>query len=918
MGWTDTVLGGTVDFQIERYTGEAWEDTGWADRLSNIGRVSRRMGANWAGEFEAGQWTCNLGDTDYEIWGSLSSLINQKLRFSVRIDGGAWDVQFTGRVVDEQVKDSVFDLNLTDFFEDIKNAHFEWDYASLNMHVQGVSGTEVRFTLENVFQGSFCNGGTVGTGGQIVKFSLGDYSYPVQEEIENETAFLVKSATWSNSVGTIRLSSKPLTTGSGWYSYIRRDLVYSGNPGEIILNILTGTNTNLEWSTDEIDMELWGSGTNSYLLFDFGGTIQGDETPDPGVVLQTLKEICQSSLSEIWFNASGTFSWSAWRPRFAENVYHYREGSQVNNVSWSSSINDIYTRIEVRYGFQSAGDNKYGAVVSRNFPETATTFNYLNRTGTIETQWISNIDEAAVIRDRMGIYYKKGVPQISFESPLFALEGTLDSLIDITARSGSLAANAFEIRSLDKDFNKGQIGIEAIDVGRVYDGKGFARWEDGTVNGTGVPSDTEGSTLVSGTSKSGWAWFNSAENEIGNLSFCLGDGAGTVFFDTDIILSEGDFFTTAPAKGTVSKNLGVGDAPAFLGVNESTGYTYVTNSGDDTVTVIHPTTKAVVATVSVGSNPQGIDVDESGGLVFVADNGDDTVSVIHVASHTLSATIGVGGDPQGLCVEDTLQKVYVTNDGDDTVSVIHLPSQTVSTTISVGDRPYAVRSDETAVRTFVCNMDDDTVSVIDSASDTVSVVVSVGSGPLAVDVDESEGWAFIVCGADNAVHVIHIASDTVSAILTVGVSPSDVACDETDGLTYVTSDSDDLITVIHTNSLTISYTISIVNPFGIVNDEGRGQTFVSRQSDDAVTIIDPVTNNWELLYASTSLSPGTMVVVRGTETTYGQCMLVDQPVYIAGSQMPPMEWLSGKIQGTNAGTVRNIDADLYGTVFRWF
>jgi YVTN family beta-propeller protein len=916
MGWDNTILGGTVDFRIERYVGTAWQDTGWADRLSVIGRVSRRLGANWQGGFEAGQWTCGFADTDYNIWGSLASLLNQKLRFSVRVDGSAWDSQFTGRVVDESVKDSSFSMVLIDLFEDVKNSYFIWDYEDASLRIDAISGSNVIYTDESDFQDGFCTlGGTQGTGGEMVKFWMDSVTAPIGKKIHSLPGYLVKSATWSGGVGTLELSINPQGVGSGWYTFIRQDLIFSGNPGQIIYDILTGTNTNLQWTADDIDMNLWGSGTNSSFLFDFSGTIEGNETANPGDVLQTLKELCQSSLSDMWFNASGEFSWAAWRPRFPQTLYHYREGSQVSDLEWSSNVSDIVTESIVRYAFQITDDYKWGGEIKRNFPETVSTFNRLDRAGTLETKWIYNVDEAVVIGDRIGIYHKKGLPKVSFNSPLFGLVGTLASLIDITSRSGSLATTPFEIRSIDIDFSRAIIGFEAVDATKKYGLKGFARWEDGSVSGTGVPSD-RGTSLVSGTSKSGWSWFNSDGNRVGTTKLCLDNSGGTLYYAGS--LAEGDFFTIPPTKGTVSNNVGVGDAPTLIGLNESTGFTYVGNSSDDSVSVIHPTTKAVVITVGVGDNPKGLDIDENGGKVLVANSDADTVSVIHIASHTVSATISVGGGPWGVAVEDTLGKAFVTNTDDGTVSVIDLASNTVSAVISVGSDPLGIRSEETSAKTYVCNFGSDAVSVIDSTSNTVSATISVGQGPRSLDYDEGEGYAFVVCSTDSAVHVIHMASSTISAILTVGVDPREIACDETAGLTYVTSITGNAVTVIHSDSLTISYTISLAGPYGVVNYEADEQTFVAKQAADEVAIIGPETNNWELLYASTSLSPGTMVVVRGTETTYSQCMLINQPIYIAGSQMPPMEWLSGKIQGTSAGTVRNIDADLYGTVFRWF
>src|ERR1044072_2664410 len=68
---------------------------------------------------------------------------------------------------------------------------------------------------------------------------------------------------------------------------------------------------------------------------------------------------------------------------------------------------------------------------------------------------------------------------------------------------------------------------------------------------------------------------------------------------------------------------------------------YVTNSGNNTVSVIDTATNTVVATIPVGS-PQGIAVTPNGAFAYVANADSNTVSVISAASNTVVATVAVG------------------------------------------------------------------------------------------------------------------------------------------------------------------------------------------------------------------------------------------------------------------------------------
>ncbi len=74
---------------------------------------------------------------------------------------------------------------------------------------------------------------------------------------------------------------------------------------------------------------------------------------------------------------------------------------------------------------------------------------------------------------------------------------------------------------------------------------------------------------------------------------------------------------------------------------------------------------------------------------YITNSNDNTVSVINVATNTVTATIAVGAQPQGVSVSPDGNKVYVANYGSNTVSVINTATNTVTATITVGSQPYA-------------------------------------------------------------------------------------------------------------------------------------------------------------------------------------------------------------------------------------
>jgi YVTN family beta-propeller protein len=124
-------------------------------------------------------------------------------------------------------------------------------------------------------------------------------------------------------------------------------------------------------------------------------------------------------------------------------------------------------------------------------------------------------------------------------------------------------------------------------------------------------------------------------------------------------------------------------------VTPNGAYAYVSNYGDDSVSVIRTSDNTVIDTdpstveidpILVGDGPFGISVTPNGAYAYVNNYHDNTVSVIRTSDNTLVDTdpntveidpIPVGNQPYGgIAVSPDGNFVYVGNYGDGTVSVI--------------------------------------------------------------------------------------------------------------------------------------------------------------------------------------------------------------------------------------------------------
>ncbi|MEU9048496.1 YncE family protein, partial [Kitasatospora sp. NPDC048343] len=86
-------------------------------------------------------------------------------------------------------------------------------------------------------------------------------------------------------------------------------------------------------------------------------------------------------------------------------------------------------------------------------------------------------------------------------------------------------------------------------------------------------------------------------------------------------------------------------------------------------------------TVAVGSFPTGVAITPDGLHAYVTNEGDNTVSVIDTATNTVTATVVVGTGPFDVAVTPDGLHAYVTNEGDNTVSVIDTATNTVTATV---------------------------------------------------------------------------------------------------------------------------------------------------------------------------------------------------------------------------------------------
>jgi YVTN family beta-propeller protein len=327
----------------------------------------------------------------------------------------------------------------------------------------------------------------------------------------------------------------------------------------------------------------------------------------------------------------------------------------------------------------------------------------------------------------------------------------------------------------------------------------------------------------------------------------------------------------------VSENIGAGQQPVAIAVNEAAGKIYVVNHDSGSVTVIDGKTRTAVATIPTGRGPEGIAVNPVTNRVYVANAGDNSVTVIDGATNTVVAAVLTGRYCQALAVNPTTNKIYVANNYGHSVTVIDgatnetaivrvgqgprgIAVNTVTNkiytvnygskdatiidgatnsaaSVPTGKHPWALAVDSRANKTYVVNEDSATVSILDGPTGAVKDVV-VGDVPFAVAVNPATGKAYVLTYGADAMVVIDGFSGTVAKTLTLASHPSAIAVSPRTNQIYIASQKTASVLVVDGGTNAIAATLSTGTlPYAMAIDSVANQAYVANFSSGSATVI---------------------------------------------------------------------------------
>jgi YVTN family beta-propeller protein len=255
--------------------------------------------------------------------------------------------------------------------------------------------------------------------------------------------------------------------------------------------------------------------------------------------------------------------------------------------------------------------------------------------------------------------------------------------------------------------------------------------------------------------------------------------------DTDHV----SFVNTATNK-LVGGPVEAGDGPTSVAITPDGKYAYVTDSEDETVSVIEIGLRHNVATIEkVGEEPSGIAITPDGKYAYVTVGGGNKVAVISTQTKKVVKSLAVGLKPTGVAISSTGKFAYVANYLDNDVEVINTETMTLAPggPIKVGKGPMGIEFTPGGTAYVVDELGME-VSAINTATRNVTgIPLSKESGePQGIAISPDGTEAYVVGLGTGPISVLNTGTNRVTDEIEVAGEPQEVAFAANGKTVYVT------------------------------------------------------------------------------------------------------------------------------------
>ncbi|MBL4615978.1 MAG: beta-propeller fold lactonase family protein, partial [Magnetovibrio sp.] len=181
---------------------------------------------------------------------------------------------------------------------------------------------------------------------------------------------------------------------------------------------------------------------------------------------------------------------------------------------------------------------------------------------------------------------------------------------------------------------------------------------------------------------------------------------------------------THPGNGGVSivdlvtydvKLVRTGPVPNFAVAAPDGGAVYVSNAGNNTISMLDTKRWIVRWNIEVGDGPEHMVLSADGYYLFVNNTGDGTVSMVSLPQGTVEKTFSIGGYLHGIDLSEDGKTLFVAGRDTNKISAIDLKSGAIKNQ-SLSPAPYHLATIKGTGKLYISSADDDKIWVVDQKS----------------------------------------------------------------------------------------------------------------------------------------------------------------------------------------------------------
>jgi YVTN family beta-propeller protein len=198
------------------------------------------------------------------------------------------------------------------------------------------------------------------------------------------------------------------------------------------------------------------------------------------------------------------------------------------------------------------------------------------------------------------------------------------------------------------------------------------------VNSTTVKIISTSTNEVVSSIEIGRATLLIAINPSGDLA-CIGASNGSIYV---VNLVDQSIISTISGFSGLTK--------IIFSIDGTKIYIADTHASSDRIIVYDASTFLQLHTIPVGSNPSSITNTPDGELLYVTNQGDNSVSVISTELNTVISSIAIGSDPKSIAITPDGSTLYTANNGSDNASMIIAATNIATDVLSLSNGLYNV------------------------------------------------------------------------------------------------------------------------------------------------------------------------------------------------------------------------------------